>query len=45
MKAMSTMKLAMFAAGAYGLVFTGAQAEEETKAGIDIRRYPAYRKG
>jgi cytochrome c553 len=41
MKAMSTIKLAIVAAGACGLVFTGAQAEEEAKAGINIRRYPA----
>lgn len=41
MKAVAAMKLAMFAAGACGLVFSGAQAEGQTKSGIDIRRYPA----
>ncbi len=40
MKAISRMKLAMVAVGACVLVFPGAQAEEEKKAGIDIRSYP-----
>ena len=40
MKAISRMKLAMVAVGACVLVFSGAQAEEEKKAGIDIRNYP-----
>jgi len=40
MKAISRMKLALVAVGACVLVFPGAQAEEEKKAGIDIRNYP-----
>ena len=40
MKAISMMKWAMVAFGASVFALSGAQAEEEKKAGIDVRNYP-----
>lgn len=40
MKAISMMKWAMVAVGASVFALSGAQAEEEKKAGIDVRNYP-----